>query len=81
MIFVLLLFLLFPASALALTPVDFAGGYALEVDPGFPLQRLCFTLNTMLPHSENVKYVSSEFQILCDLNGICRPAGRNCRTI
>ena len=40
MIFILLLFLLFPASALALTPVDFAGGYALEVDPGFPLQRL-----------------------------------------
>lgn len=40
MIFVLLLFLLLPASALALTPVDFAGGYALEVEPGFPLQRL-----------------------------------------
>lgn len=40
MILVLLLFLLFPASAFAVTPVDFAGGYALEVEPGFPLQRL-----------------------------------------
>ena len=40
MIFALLLFLLFPASAFAVTPVDFAGGYALEAEPGFPLQRI-----------------------------------------
>jgi len=40
MIAVLLLCLLFPAQALALSSDDFAGGYTLEVQPGFALQRL-----------------------------------------
>ncbi len=40
MILVLLLILLLPVSAQALTPMDFAGGYALEASPGFALQRL-----------------------------------------
>ncbi|WP_043775438.1 DUF3999 domain-containing protein [Desulfomicrobium escambiense] len=40
MIFVLLLALLIPVSAFAVSPMDFAGGFVLEAGPGHSLQRL-----------------------------------------